>query len=289
MTEQTTKVAEELEGEVEMKKDKASKKDDKEGCDCDDQDATMESAKTPIVQPYKIPETVDENIALMFNGQELSEEFKKKASTIFEAAVATRVNAEIAKIEEEAQEAITLKLAEAEAKTTAQVDEYMEHVVAEWAEENKIALEAGIRQEIAESIITDLKTLFEKHNISIPAEKVDMLEASDAENEALRGEVNSLTEKLIATEAKIFEMEKQNILSGLAEGLAVTQVEKLSNLIKEVDAKSIETFKEKATILRDSMFVETKSSVKTDEKTVKPINESEALMSKIYSSYRNKD
>jgi hypothetical protein len=288
MTEENTKVAEELDAVVPMKGEKTDGKDaekeEKKDTDCQMAD---ESHKIEIGR-MQVSDSMDENIANMFNGQELSEDFKKKASVIFETVVASRVNAEIAKIEEEDNEAIDLKLAEAEQKTLASIDEYMENIVAEWAEENKIALETGIRQEIAEGFITDLKALFEKHNIAIPAEKVDMLEASDAENEVLREENKALVTKLQEQEAKIFEMEKTKVLESLSEGLAVTQTEKLNNLIKEVDAKSIETFTEKATILRDNMFAKTKTEEKT-EKTVKQLNENEVLMNNVYASLRAKD
>jgi hypothetical protein len=255
--------------------------------DEDEMDKQGVTTEERIVQAYKTPE-ISEDVALLFNGQELSEDFKKRATVIFEAALAARMNVEIEKVEEEAQEALKVKLAEAEEQTLVQINEYMDSIVEVWAEDNKLAIETGVRQEIAENFITDLKALFEKHNIEIPQEKVDMFEASKDEAEKLRTEIATLTVKLVESDEKMFDMEKANIIKELSEGLAVTQVEKLNSLIKEVDAKSIETFKEKALILRDSVFTEVKPSNK-EEKATNKLNESDALMEKVYASMRSKD
>lgn len=281
----------EIEAEVPMKADAVADKDTKIDDDKDMDDKKADPCKIEIGRmPLKM-ESIDENVAMMFAGQELSEDFKKKAATIFEAAVAVRVNKEIELIEKEAQEAIDLKLAEHEATTLSQIDEYMENVVAEWAEENKLALETGISHEITENFITDLKSLFEKHNISIPKEKVDMLEASDAENEVLRSEIKALTAKVSEQDSKMFDMDKAKVLSGLSEGLAITQIEKLNSLINEVDAKTIESFTEKATIFRDSMLAAAKPVEKADisAKTKKTLNENDALMDNIFASLRSRD
>ncbi len=294
-------IQEELDAQVDILADKAdktkkSKKEDAEEAkedkkeigmtdksedEMDKQAVTTEAER--IVQPYKTPtDAISEDVALLFNGQELSEDFKKRATTIFEAALAARVNSEVALIEAEAQEALAVKLAEAEEQTIAQIDEYMETVVAEWAEENKLAIETGVRQEIAESFITDLKALFEKHSIEIPEEKVNMLEAAKSEMDLLRNEVAALAAKLVEADEKTFEMEKSKVIKELSEGLAVTQAEKLNSLIKEVDAKSIESFKEKAMILRESVFTEVKKPLNEVTKETK----AESDMSKLLASVK---
>lgn len=251
---------EELDGEVKLKADK--KDDDKDSDDEDEDDADdkdddkddKDMKKESVADAYDVPAAITESVTQLFEGEEFSDEFRSKVATIVETVVKSAVKSEIAKIEEEAAEAIEVKVAAIEADLIEQLDEYMDVVVAEWVEQNKVALESGLRSKIAEDFITDLRGLFEKHNIDISPEQEDIFQTVSEENDVLRQEVNSLVEATLEKDAKIFALEKDKVMAKLSEGLAMTQVEKFAQLVEDVDAATIETFEEKASVIRKTFF-----------------------------------
>lgn len=216
---------------------------------------------------------VAESVATIFDGETLSEDFKKKASTVFEAALTSRLSEEIAKIESAAQKALTHAVSEIEEDLMTKADDYVGYVVSEWLEENKLQVETALRAEIHEGFFEGLKALFVEHNISIPADKLDMLEAKEAEVAELTESNNALALSLIEKDKAILELKKHDILAVLSEGLAATQVEKLKTLTKDIEAKTCETFKEKATIIRESYFKEAKPVSKKDAGDAKSTSE----------------
>ena len=200
--------------------------------------------------------TVKESIGKVFDGENLTEDFKAKASTVFEAVVTSYLTEETEKIEEAAQIALDERMTAYEAELNEKVDEYLDYVVTEWLEQNQVGIESGLRSEISEDFITDLKALFESHNINIPAEKVDLLDEANAKVEALTAQVNTLTESAIEHNKIVFDLQKADALKVMSEGLADTQKEKLKKLIEGVEVKDLESFKEKAKILKESLFKE---------------------------------
>lgn len=218
-----------------------------------------------VGSPFDIKGKMAESISVIFDGETLTEDFKKKAATVFEAALTSRLNEETAKIEEAAQKALNHAVSEIEEDLMQKADDYVGYVVTEWLEENKLQVERSLRAEIYEGFFDGLKALFVEHNISIPADKLDMLEAKEAECAELTESNNHLTEKLIEKDKAILELKKDDVLAVLSEGLAATQVEKLKALTKDIEAKTVESFKEKVTIIRESFFKETKAPSKKDD------------------------
>ena len=275
--------------EVDVKKDKkddAEDKDDgkepdvKDDGEDDKKDVKEAKKKKRLTQSYReedqpavethgdpltgAKKLVGESIAGMFDGETLSEDFKKKAATVFEAALTARINEEIELIEAAAQAALDEAVSEIEEDLMEKADDYVGYVVSEWLEENKLAVESALKLEIHEGFFEGLKALFLEHNITIPTEKLDILEAKEAEVVALTASTNALTEKLIAADKTILELKKNDIVAELSEGLADTQVEKLKALTKDIEAKDAGIFKEKATIIRENFFKEEKAPAKKE-------------------------
>lgn len=195
-----------------------------------------------------------EDVDALFNGESLSEEFRTKATTIFEAAVRSRVESVVEQIEEENNAMLAEELAAMQEQLAEQVDEYLNYVVENWLEENKLAVETGLRTEIAEDFITGLKNLFAEHYIEVPEEKADLVEEMAnrvAETEELMSEmvdaVEALTEQL--NEAKATE-----ILRRTCEGLTEMQVQKIKSLAEGVEFTTEGEYSEKLAVIRESYF-----------------------------------
>ena len=289
------KLKEKVEAEVDTKPDPDVKKDEKNKKkgeadkkpmdDKDPEDVTQEAVR--ITKAFKVGDlNLTEEVNTLFNGSDVSEEFKAKITTVFETALVARLNPEIEKIEEEAQEAISVYVAEVRKDLAEEADAFMEPIVEQWAEENKLAIEQGLRSQIAEDFLTDLRGLFEKHNINIPQEKVEVLENSEKENETLKAEVNKLNESLLVSQKEIMEMKKEKIVKGLSEGMVMTQSEKLASLVKEIDTKDLAIFEEKAKTIKSSLFTEEKKP-DADKTKGKVITESgDASMDKLLSGLK---
>ncbi|CAB5221352.1 prohead core protein [uncultured Caudovirales phage] len=196
-----------------------------------------------------------EDLALVFgDSQDLSEEFKDKVSTIFEAAVATRVDLERVKIEEEVAAEAEEALEAIKEEIEENIDNYLNYAVAEWMSENKLAVESNIRTEVAESFLNGLKSLFEEHYVDIPEDKVDVVESLSARVEELEAMINETTEKNIELSKIVSEKQVKETADGLAEGLTDTQKEKFAKLIEAVDYNSVEEFTKKANIIKETYF-----------------------------------
>lgn len=207
--------------------------------------------------------SVAEGVKVIFDGENLTEGFKKKATTLVEAAITSRVKAETKLIEAAAEKALLTLVEEIEEELMSKTDDYMGYVVSEWLEENKLEAENALKVQIFEGFFDGLKALFLEHNITVPDSKIDILESANSEIEELEGIVNTMTEKLIKADKTILEMKKQDVVSELSEGLAATQVEKLKKLTEGIEAKDIESFKEKVTIIRESYFKDGKTTAST--------------------------
>ena len=197
---------------------------------------------------------VKEHIDALFNGEELTEEFRDKATTIFEAAVSERVTA----IEEELVSQYNEKLEEGintvKDELTEKLDDYLGYVVEEWMKENEVAIENGLRNEIAENFINGLKSLFESCYIDVPNEKYDVL--TDYADK-----VNSLEESLNAEMAKSIELRKEllesnctSVFNNVVDGLVDTEVEKLRSLAEGLEFENVEQYEEKLNLLKENYF-----------------------------------
>ena len=200
-------------------------------------------------------ETVEEAIDLStIFGDDLSEDFKQKATAIFEAAVIAKVNNEMDQI----TEALTEKFAEeAEAykeSIVEKVDAYLNYVVENWMEENKLAVENGLRTEIAEDFISGLKVLFKEHYIEVPEEKYDVIGELQASVGELEESLNAEIRNNVGLTSELTELKKRLIISEMSDDLADTEVNKLTKLLEGVEFDSEELYKEKVSVIKENYF-----------------------------------
>ena len=211
--------------------------------------------------------SVKEDVDALLNGEELSEEFRAKAETIFEAAVMTRVKSEVARIEEEFES----KLAEAVAKNTEgiveQVDGYLGYIAEQWMTQNEIALERGMKSDILEGFIGGLKNLFEEHYVDIPEEKFDVLGEMESQIEELEAKLNEQVAANIELSKTLAESNRAEIVKSISEGLTDTETEKFMSLVEELSYEDQSSFETKVKTIRENYFTTkaaTVSSVVTD-------------------------
>ena len=216
----------------------------------------------------------------------LSQEFKQKAATIFEAAVKSKIRAEMERIEEEYETAYREAFNEAKDEMAEKVDGYLAYVVEEWMKQNEMAVEHKMKTEIAESFITGLKTLFDQHNIAIPDEQFDMLDAAAQNVNELESRLNETLEKNVELTQEVSQLKKQEILFDVASDLADTEVEKFAGLVENIDYESEEDFREKVETIKESYFPKVQSS--TNDDTAAPIEtEIDVDMSDNMAAYMN--
>ena len=201
-----------------------------------------------------------EDVAALTDGEDLSEEFKQKASTIFEAAVKAKLVEEIEKLEGEYETKVTEKVEETKSEIVEKVDAYLNYVVEEWMKENELAIEKGLRAEITEDFIGGLKSLFESHYINVPQEKYDVIEAQTAEIEKLKEEVNQTIEKNVELNQAIGNHVRQDIINDVSSDLAETESEKLKGLAESIEYKDADSFRTSIETLKNSYFPKAKAS-----------------------------
>ena len=198
--------------------------------------------------------TVKEDVDALMAGEELSEEFRQKAETIFEAAVLNRVKNEVARIEEEFES----KLAEAVAKNTEgiveQVDGYLGYIAEQWMTQNEIALERGMKSDILEGFIGGLKNLFEEHYIDIPEEKFDVLGEMESKIDELEEKLNEQYAANIELSKVLAETNRIAIVTVVSEGLTDTETEKFMSLVEELSYEDQASFETKVKTIRENYF-----------------------------------
>ena len=194
------------------------------------------------------------DVEALVEGEELSEEFKTKAATIFEAAVKSKVRAELEKMQEE-NNSIMEDLAEKTMTDVVEkVDDYLNYVVEEWMSENELAIERGLKGEIAEDFISGLKNLFEDHYIDVPDEKYDILEANLTKIEELEEKLNKQMDENIQLRKAKGELVKESLVADVANGMTDTETEKFVGLVADVEFSDEESYKEKLQTIKESYF-----------------------------------
>lgn len=201
---------------------------------------------------------VKESIEEMFDGQDLSEEFKNKAGVVFEAALTSAINEELTALEEEFEEKLTEQTALAVDELVEKVDTYLDYVVETWMEENQVAIDRGIKVEMAESFMSGLMELFSSHNIEVAEDKVDVVADLSDKLEETEEKLNESLNEIIELRKKVVTTERREALDDLCEGLTETSAEKLRALVKDVDADTIDSYKEKVKIIRENYFKDSK-------------------------------
>jgi len=193
----------------------------------------------------------------LFEGTELTEDFKDKLKLIFESAVSVKVGDKVAAITEELEAKFEETLEETKADLTEKIDAFLNYAINEWIEDNKIQLETGIRNEITENFITGLKDLFNESYIDIPEEKYDVLGEMEVKVENLEEKLNDQLEKNIELHAKISGLIKESIIAEESKGLTAIDAEKLKSLVEHIGFESEEVFQEKVATIKENYFPKT--------------------------------
>ena len=197
---------------------------------------------------------IDDDVNALLGGQELSEEFREKAKTIFEAALKSKVT-ELREAMEAHYEAKLVEEVEGmKDELIERVDSYLEYVADEWLQENALQVERGLRTEMTESFLEGMRGLFEEHYVTIPEDKYDVVENMVDKLDEMESKLNEQIEKNIAITKSLSEATGGNILSDVSEGLSTTQKEKLASLAEGVEFESEESYKEKLETLKESYF-----------------------------------
>ena len=251
----------------------------------------LENAKAEIEEKIKSI-NVAEDVAALVDGEDLSEEFKDKAATIFEAAVKSKTREEIARIHETMTGEFEVKLEESVDTLTEKVDTYLNYVVETWTKENELAIERGLKGEIAEDFISGLKQLFEDHYIDVPDEKYDVLEAQSEKIAELEEKVNSVMEQNIVLSNVKSGLVREQVISESCEELTDTEIEKFKSLTEDIDFVDEESFKAKLDTLKESYFPKTIVEQTFDDEdggTAQDIDTTEAMGAYMSAISRNKE
>ena len=229
---------------------------------------SVEDGESDVVAETSI-DTTAELDALVESEATLSDEFKAKTAVIFEAAVKTKLSEEVDRIETEYQENLSEEVASIKSDLVEKVDSYLNYVVETWMEENKLAVQNGLRTEIAETFMNKMKDLFVESYIEVPESKVDLVDELAGQVEELEENLNNQTGTNIKLAEELETYKRDSIIAEAARGMAETQVEKLRGLVENVDFEDEESFKSKVETVRESFFkqekVESVSEITTEE------------------------
>ena len=207
-------------------------------------------AEEETVEEYDM----EEDVNALLSGEELSEDFKSKAKTIFEAAINAKVAEVKESLEKEYAEKLNEEIETAKESLAERVDSYLEYVSDEWFEENQLAVENGLKSEMTESFLEGMKSLFEEHYVQIPEDKYDVLESMVEKLDDMETKLNEQIEKNITLNKSLAEATADGILESVSEGLAATQKEKLASLAESVEFESEESYRDKLETLKESYF-----------------------------------
>jgi hypothetical protein len=242
--------AEETEVEEEVIEEETEEEEDLEGGEEGGEEEVEEEEEEVVEEDFNIEEDVNALLA----GEELSEEFQEKARTIFEAAIKSRV----AEIKESLQESYAAALVEEldaiKTQLTERVDSYLEYVADEWFQENALAVEHGLKTEMTESFLVGMKSLFEDHYVTIPEDRYDVIESMVDKLDEMEEKLNEQIERNVALNRRLAESVADVIFADVAEGLALSQKDKLASLAENVEFESEADYREKLVTLRESYF-----------------------------------
>ena len=232
----------------------------------DEEEKPVESKK---LKKEDLEIDVKEDIEAIVNGEDLSEDFKTKASTIFEAAVSAKVLSEVNQRIEELEDNYKKEITEAKEEhlstVTEKVDGYLNYVVEEWMKENELAVEKGIRSELVEDFMTGLKNLFTEHYIDIPEEKVDLVDDLFEKVEELEQKLDESINTNVDVKKELAEYKREETLREVSEDLADTEKEKLGKLAEGIDFEDKSQYSEKLEVIKENYFPKQQSETITEE------------------------
>jgi hypothetical protein len=220
-----------------------------------------------------------ESVEEMFAGSDLSEDFKEKATVVFEAAVHVKLTEEVARLEEEFEAKLDEQVDIVVSELTEKVDTYLDYVVENWMEENKVAIDRGIRAEIAESFINGLRDLFVEHNINVPEDEINVVADMAEQLEATENQLNDAINEAIELRAQLEDSTVEKMVESYSKGLTETQAEKLYTLAEGIEFSDVEEFEKKLKIVKESYF-DSKSVLSEGLDYLDPIEDAQTSMIK---------
>ena len=236
---------------------------------------SVEMEEDEVISESPEVDTTAELDALVESEATLSDEFKAKTATIFEAAVKTKVSEEIDRLEAQYKEELEEEVSSTKADLVEKVDSYLNYVVETWMKENQIAIQNGLRNEIAENFMNKLKDLFTESYIEVPESKVDLVDELAESVEELETKLNETTQKVIDTTEELEVYKRDTIIREASRDLADTQVEKLKTLVSDIVFDNEETFAEKVETVKESYFK--KEVVETSDDTIMESDEADTV------------
>lgn len=195
-----------------------------------------------------------EDISALFGEEQLTEEFKTKATSLFEQVVVARVEQEVAAVKAQLEEEFEATKSTLKEELVEKVDSYLNYVVESWMKENELAIEEGLRNEVTEQFIEGMKNLFKEHYIEVPEEKFDVVADMQDQIEALEAKINEQIEARGSLQNEVNSLKREQIIAAISEGLAATEVEKLKSLVESVEFETAEQFEEKVTVVKENYF-----------------------------------
>ena len=229
----------------------------------EDEDSDEESVKKEEIEI-----DMTDDINALVADEDLSEEFKSKAKTIFESAVSAKVKEQMIEAEAKLEEETTQKIEEIKDDLTEKVDSYLNYVSESWVTDNELAIERGLKSELTEDFINGLKKLFEEHYVEVPEDKFDVVEELANRLDEMEDKLNEEVASNIVAQQDIEELQREKIISESSNDLADTQVEKLKALLEDVDFENVENFVEKVSTLKESYFGIEKLEAVSDDSAV---------------------
>lgn len=222
--------------------------------------AAHNKASIGMKPSYAVGASVKEDVEEMLAGQDLSEEFKDKVTTLFEAAVTARVMTEQARLEEEFEARLEEEVSEIAEELVNQVDTYMDYVVEQWMQENEVAIESTLRNELMDDFIEGLKNLFAEHYIDVPQDKVEVMEALADKVSDLEGRLDAVINENVSLKRGLIEAEKNEVLEHVAADLVLTQQEKFRALAEGIEFDGdVDTYARKLGVIKETYFKQAKA------------------------------
>ena len=261
------KEEEEVEGDIVAEDEKVTDEVVSEEEATTDEVVSEEETTTDEVveEEEKIEYSVEDDINALIEGEELSESFREKAATIFEAAINSKVKGIKEELTASYEEKLIEEVASIKEELKDRVDSYLEYVADEWVAENQLAVESGLKEEMTESFISGMKSLFEEHYVTIPEEKYDVIESMVDKLDEMEGKLNEQIEKNVALNKRLAESVSDVVFAEVTDGLAQTQKDKLAGLVDNVEFESETAYREKLNTLKESYFPTQKAQRNTAE------------------------
>ena len=239
-----------------------------------------ETTEEVVAETTEVEEfSVEEDVNALLTGEELSEEFKEKTKTIFEAAVKSKIAEETKKIEETFEARFTEQVETVKSELAEKMDKFLTYVAEEWKKENEIELHNGIKLEMMQSFMDGMKNLFEENYVQLPEEKYDVMQEMTDKLDEMEAKLNEQIETNMSLNGKVNSFVKESIVTEVSKGLADTQAEKFASLAEGVEFESEESFKSKLETIKESYFPKAKVELKEDIATGEVASPVEGTMS----------